>query len=258
MARKKKDLKDRKNGMNGRYPEIFEGFTQEHYDMYDRLKSGVSRLPAMLDRLSRWYGTDQVPPQIWALLDLRKKNPYEHIKVWQTIRGRFHPVRCYAAQRKRMLEEHKKNPRSFWEAKVRTAFARKMVCNEWQGPEGRKAMITYMEILWKLQDGRCNISGMKMSTRMGDYRTNDGKNRNIASIDRINSDLPYQPGNIQLVCWWVNHWKGDMPLKMFLNNIKIIANGQGWLKDEYQQEGLDPGFTGVGQDDISQGIGQEA
>lgn len=49
------------------------------------------------------------------------------------------------------------------------------------------------------------------------------KNSNSASIDRINSDLPYQPGNIQLVCWWVNAWKNDMPMTTFIKRIRTIA-----------------------------------
>jgi hypothetical protein len=53
--------------------------------------------------------------------------------------------------------------------------------------------------LWDKQNGRCAISGMPMA--------HEFKNLRSVSIDRIDNNKGYVPGNVQLVCQWVNYAK---------------------------------------------------
>ena len=214
MIRNKNKI--RANSIDKRHPDIFDGFNMDHYKMYDRIKKKCSRLNTMKMRLGLWYTKEEVPNQVWALLDLRAKDPYEHIKVWQTMRNRFDPKVNYKEKRKKFNT----NPDAFWLSKVTRAISRG-VSTEWQGPEGKKEMIAYVKNLYDQQKGLCAISGLPMTTKVGTRAA--WKNSNVVSIDRIDSDLLYQPGNIHLVCWWVNHWKNDMPMSTFIKRIRTIA-----------------------------------
>jgi len=67
----------------------------------------------------------------------------------------------------------------------------------------REVTITEEELiaLWDKQNGLCAISGMPMA--------HEFKNLRSASIDRIDSSKGYVPGNVQLVCQWVNYAKNN-------------------------------------------------
>ena len=54
--------------------------------------------------------------------------------------------------------------------------------------------------MWHKQDGKCALSGLQMVQAI--------KNLKSVGLDRKNSDGPYSPENIQLVCRWVNLGKG--------------------------------------------------
>ena len=71
--------------------------------------------------------------------------------------------------------------------------------------------------LWDKQGGLCAISGMPMA--------HEFKNLRSASIDRIDSNNGYVPGNIQLVCQWVNYAKNnhsDAEIREVLSEFKAL------------------------------------
>ena len=72
--------------------------------------------------------------------------------------------------------------------------------------------------MWKNQNGLCAISGIKMNT--------ESKHLGCVSIDKINPDLGYIVGNVQLTCWAVNRAKGEMPQDMFIQMCQQIVENQ--------------------------------
>jgi len=70
--------------------------------------------------------------------------------------------------------------------------------------ERRHLTLDYLKSVYNTQEGLCAISGVKMT-----YTCGQGKIDTNISIDRINSDLGYEEGNIQLVCRRVNIMKLD-------------------------------------------------
>lgn len=76
------------------------------------------------------------------------------------------------------------------------------------------------EYLWKLfllQDRKCALSSLPIEFgRMG-------RDNTTASLDRIDSDKPYQIGNVQWVHKHVNAMKLDHKQDYFINLCKLIA-----------------------------------
>lgn len=68
--------------------------------------------------------------------------------------------------------------------------------------------------LWETQSGRCALSGQLLSFRSGDLHK--------ASLDRIDSNLGYIPGNLQWVSKTVNYMKRDLDQEVFLELCKAI------------------------------------
>jgi hypothetical protein len=88
-----------------------------------------------------------------------------------------------------------------------------------KSPERRVITITLEEVLalWDSQNGFCAISGMSMLYEF--------KNPRTVSIDRIDSDKGYIPGNVQLVCQWVNLAKNsfsDKDIREVLQEFKYL------------------------------------
>ena len=63
----------------------------------------------------------------------------------------------------------------------------------------------YIHKIWDKQKGKCNITGLNMTWSKG-----NGVIRYSASIDRMNSNVGYVIGNIQLVCSMINIMKNNL------------------------------------------------
>lgn len=62
----------------------------------------------------------------------------------------------------------------------------------------------YIQKLIEAQDGVCALTGLVLQ-----YDGDFDDRAMLCSLDRINSDGHYEPGNLQIVCQFVNCWKGD-------------------------------------------------
>ena len=81
--------------------------------------------------------------------------------------------------------------------------------------------IDYLCNLWDKQNGLCAITGWEMTMRLA-----DGVVSTNASIDRINSEIGYVTGNVQLVCRCVNVAKHDLTMSEFVMLCTAVAEGQ--------------------------------
>jgi len=85
---------------------------------------------------------------------------------------------------------------------------------EWM--EDNKKLLNYLKMIYKEQNGLCALSKQKMNFERRD--------ENAVSVDRIDSNLGYIKGNIQLTCWWANRMKFDLSNEEFIRKVTIIAN----------------------------------
>lgn len=59
--------------------------------------------------------------------------------------------------------------------------------------------------LWVLQDGKCALTGDDMTWIVG-----QGRVRTNVSVDRVDPTIGYIPGNVQLLCDYVNIAKSNL------------------------------------------------
>lgn len=76
----------------------------------------------------------------------------------------------------------------------------------------------YLNTLWENQDGKCALSGVQMTH----HRDGSGIKEFNASIDRIDQERGYEPGNVQLVCYRINILRHTLPIDMFYWWTKTI------------------------------------
>jgi hypothetical protein len=95
---------------------------------------------------------------------------------------------------------------------------------EREGVERKKCTVTeeYLTKLWNVQGGKCAITGHIMSRLAG--HGNSSVLETNASIDRIDSNKGYVPGNVQWVCWRVNRMKGAMDYESFVQWCETVVN----------------------------------
>jgi hypothetical protein len=72
--------------------------------------------------------------------------------------------------------------------------------------------LPYLVNLWIAQEGRCAITGLALDTRGGNWRD---KNPLACSIDRIDSNIGYEQGNVRLLTHWVNNAMNTWPDNVF-------------------------------------------
>jgi hypothetical protein len=86
-----------------------------------------------------------------------------------------------------------------------------------------KIDLKYLLDLFEKQQGQCALSGWKLEfVSGGDFRGN--KNPRACSIDRIDNNIGYIPGNVQLTCCLPNFLKSDMNITEFRQLCKDIAS----------------------------------
>jgi len=95
----------------------------------------------------------------------------------------------------------------------------------------------YLKGIWDGQKGLCAYSGLPLSLEANQFNT--------TSLDRINSQIGYLKGNVQLVCAMVNHMKLHYKEDQFLSMCHTIADN---TRDKITLEGEPLGrdyFTGT-------------
>ncbi|MBA5606784.1 hypothetical protein H3H36_15615 [Duganella sp. FT3S] len=84
--------------------------------------------------------------------------------------------------------------------------------------ESEDEFVSYVKSLIEKQEGLCAISGLPLQSDI-DGQVNDEMR---ASLDRINSDGHYEVGNLQVVCRFINRWKGSDQNSQFKELIHIL------------------------------------
>ncbi|MDC7701607.1 hypothetical protein [Vogesella indigofera] len=77
----------------------------------------------------------------------------------------------------------------------------------------------YVLALIEKQDGCCAISGLPLRP---DEQCEDVEM--LASLDRIDSNGHYEPGNLQVVCRFINRWKGADENALFVRLIGALRS----------------------------------
>ncbi|MDQ2644731.1 MAG: hypothetical protein M3020_13015 [Myxococcota bacterium] len=80
----------------------------------------------------------------------------------------------------------------------------------------------YLRALLHEQEGLCALTDLPLQY--------DGEHDDpafLCSLDRRDSDGPYAPGNLQVVCRFVNGWKGDQPDAEFRRLMNVVRRIDG-------------------------------
>jgi hypothetical protein len=83
--------------------------------------------------------------------------------------------------------------------------------------------VNYLCNIWESQKGLCAITEWQMTMRLA-----DGVVSTNASIDRIDSNYGYIPGNVHLVCRCVNVAKHDLTMDEFIMLCVAVVKGKGY------------------------------
>ena len=78
--------------------------------------------------------------------------------------------------------------------------------------------LDYLMDLWKKQKGLCALSQQPMTHMKG-----KGRVYTNVSVDRIDSSTNYRKGNLQLVCYMFNLWKGTLSNEEFKNWVYLAG-----------------------------------
>jgi len=71
------------------------------------------------------------------------------------------------------------------------------------GFASKEELLAYVKSLIADQDRHCALTGMPVN-----FSETEGDPEMRASLDRIDSDKHYEPGNLQILCKFANRWKG--------------------------------------------------
>lgn len=78
----------------------------------------------------------------------------------------------------------------------------------------------YLVELMEGQEGLCALTGLKLL-----HRGFDGDSDFRCSLDRMDSNGHYERGNLQVVCWFANRWKGASDNAGFVRLISMVRSG---------------------------------
>lgn len=84
----------------------------------------------------------------------------------------------------------------------------------------RQTAETYISDLMHAGEDRCALTGVRLQFDIdahADFRP---------SLDRIDSSGHYEPGNLQVVCWFANRWKNDgddEQFRLLIETVRAVA-----------------------------------
>lgn len=90
------------------------------------------------------------------------------------------------------------------------------------GFDSREALSAYIADLFDAQEGLCAITGLSLQFGDGD------DHQLCCSLDRIDSNGHYEPGNLQIVCKFINMWKSDRDDAEFRRLIGVVRQSTGF------------------------------
>ena len=117
-----------------------------------------------------------------------------------------HGYRCSVCRRKRANKNKTNNVRNYLSDVLKTSkqMSKKRKINNYE------LDIDFLVNLFEKQEGKCAISGLKMTHIAG-----QGCVPTNISIDRINNNLGYTKNNVQLTCRFINQAKMGMSMTEF-------------------------------------------
>jgi hypothetical protein len=138
-----------------------------------------------------------------ALIDGDDLSPWHDLPVWKAkskSKGRNAATRFDARQRAiwRMVDTVKATVAQANGQEVLRTLKNKLCAFT------EDELKAYLSNLIEVQDGLCAITGLALQFD-GDFEDR----AMLCSLDRIDSAGHYEPGNLQVVCQFVNRWKGD-------------------------------------------------
>lgn len=86
------------------------------------------------------------------------------------------------------------------------------------GFDSTAALATYIRDLISTQNGLCAISGIPLQ-----YRHTSHDSKLLCSLDRIDSNGHYAPGNLQVVCQFINFWKRADDDNKFRQLLQLVC-----------------------------------
>jgi hypothetical protein len=124
-------------------------------------------------------------------------------------------LKCVELQRRaRISASYESFLQHLWTRTKNRVGREKATAKEFAIPEG------YLQTLWIESDGRCALSGVHMTH----HTDGSGRKDLNASVDRIDVERGYVPGNVQLVCHRVNTMRHTLSVSEFYWWIKTIHN----------------------------------
>lgn len=86
----------------------------------------------------------------------------------------------------------------------------------------RHQLADYIAGLYDAQEGLCAITGLTLQFKGGD------DHELCCSLDRIDSNGHYKPGNLQVVCKFINRWKSDSDDSEFRRLTELVRQSPGF------------------------------
>lgn len=205
------------------YRSLVESFTKDDYELYEkclRAWGGPGRKKEFL--LEKLDSKGIIGP-VRDIAEIRVSDLIIHQKVKQMIRWRWTDTSEYKKQR--LNKQIKVDPDRFWKDMGKRVLSKqvrelKKVNQYWTDERGFDRLVSFLKELYKSQNGKCAVTGLPMELDIGN------KNENKCSLDRINSNRGYFPGNVHLTVWWVNRMKFDLSQDDFYKKVNIIYNYQ--------------------------------
>ena len=149
--------------------------------------------------------------------DCKKDRP---IKEFEVLKGKWNRSICKKCRTAEQNRSRSATPEAYLShlcTQLKYSRNKKNPEMEWAIDPG------YLIQIWDKQKGRCAISGVHMTH----IKDGTGVHDFNVSIDRVNPNLHYTPGNFQLVCHRINTMKHTLTEDMFYWWIKNIVTTKG-------------------------------
>jgi len=173
---------------------------------------------ATLQQLRDSYGEYAV-----ALVEGHDLSQWHDLPEWRAkteVGSRKQPVRNFSAKQITFFDM----ANGAWETALNANGQQvlRTLKNKDFGFSSRETLAGYIADIYEAQEGLCAITGLTLQFKGGE------DHQLCCSLDRIDSDGHYEPGNLQIVCKFINLWKSDRDNEEFRRLIGVVRQSSGF------------------------------
>ena len=184
------------------------------WENYQNYLGGLNEIRAALNAMPGLSEVRVLDAHSFCWLLVRPEMERADVRFVATATGKASNAKIYNSMEKSIYEMVEMTMATVRNSNGQLVTSTKKIKELWIS---KTSLDAYVRALLEKQRGECALTGIKLQ-----YRGDHDDTQLLPSLDRIDSDKQYEGRDLQIVCRFVNRWKGSTPDEEFRRLLSLV------------------------------------